>query len=466
MKDSLSNLQTCFPRAEYYSDQTVNLAVQESASSFRGVPFSERHLQCLWADPRLRPSKLKTSEGDIVEIEYPGYWNLEAGPDFANAVLLIGEKKRRICGDLEIHIHPNGWKQHGHAQDLRYKNVRFHIVYFRGTEIPGLIQIPLQDELTADSQFSFENIDLTAYPYSITSGDFPLLGIDPDEKTGWLEAAGEERLKRKAERLEKAIQKSDPLQVLWTEVMASLGYKNNKIPFRKLADRLLVEQVRTTAKNPEQAYALLLGVSGLLPTQPNPKWPDSARKFIRTLWDFWWKQPEDLKEQALNKKEWTLSGIRPTNHPVRRLMAAAHYAFCIEILAEHPQNLTTFSDNFWNGHISWNKPCKTIALVGPSRANSIITNILIPYRAAMGLAGLQLENLPPEPSNSIIKQTAYMLFGPDHTPSIYKSALARQGLIQIFHDYLITHRLAELKEHFQGPKLIEKQHVERPFNVN
>jgi hypothetical protein len=87
--------------------------------------------------------------------------------------------------------------------------------------------------------------------------------------------------------------------------------------------------------------------------------------------------------------------------------------------------------------------------VGPARANAIVTNILVPWRAATGATELHLDRLPAEPSNSIIRQTAHALFGPDHTPKVYQSALARQGLIQIFHDYLIPHRLDALRERIE-----------------
>jgi hypothetical protein len=36
---------------------------------------------------------------------------------------------------------------------------------------------------------------------------------------------------------------------------------------------------------------------------------------------------------------------------------------------------------------------------------------------------------------------------------VYKSALARQGLIQIFHDYLITHRMDELRQRAENLRL-------------
>lgn len=434
------SMEACFPRSANYRNRNTQNTVCESPPSFRHFPYRERHIQCLWANPRLRPTELKTSEGESVRVEHPGDWNLEAGPDFRNAVLLVGKEQRRICGDLEIHIHPTGWKQHGHGGDPLYANVHFHIVYFKGVEIPGLIQIPLQEILTLDPCFSFENIDLTAYPYSIPTGDSPLLEMHPDQKIQWLESAGEERLRLKAERFAFAMQSKDPDQLLWEELMAALGYKNNKAPFRQIAATLPLMRLRSLAQTPVEAYALLLGLSGLLPANPNATWNAKTRKFIRSVWDFWWKQSSELKEQALQKFDWTLAGIRPANHPVRRLMAAAHYAFQLP-----EPTLTKFDPNFWNTHISWKTQCEPTALVGQSRANAIVTNILIPWRAATGATELNLDRLPVEPSNSIIRQTAHTLFGPDHTPKVYKSALARQGLIQIFHDYVITHRLDELK---------------------
>ncbi len=435
-----------FPRAERYVHGNRALCVHERPQAFRSFPYRERHLQCVWADPRYRPEKLDNTDGESIQVEHPGDWNLEAGPDFLNAVLLVGKEKRRVCGDLEIHIHANGWHQHGHTDDPRYENVRIHVVYYQGKEIPGLIQIPLSEPLAANPRFSFENIEPTAYPYSFPAGDFPLVDMHPDDKIELLESAGEERLRLKAERLSLAMQTKESEQVLWEELMASLGYKNNKAAFRQLAVLLPFSRVHSRATTPNEAYALLLGLSGLLPTNAEPAWPAETRRFVRTVWDFWWKQPGEIKELALGKPEWNLSGIRPTNHPVRRLMAAAHYAFRIPTLANDDSLLTDFPDNFWTRHMSWKKQCAPTALVGQSRANAIITNILIPFRAALGEPGIDLDKLPVEPLNSIIRKTAHTLFGPDHTPKLYRSALARQGLIQIFHDYLIPHRLDELRE--------------------
>jgi hypothetical protein len=443
--DPVSHLNTRFPNAGFYHSDRTPFTLREAREPFRHFPYSERHLQCLWADARLRPGGLRSTEGESIEVEHPGEWNLEAGPDFTNAVLRIGKDRRRMAGDLEIHIHPNGWRQHGHHRDPRYEQVRFHLVYFPGSEIRGLIQIPLQELLCAKPRFSFESIDITAYPYSIPADAPPLQTLHPDRKTHWLECAGEARLQLKAERLAYSMQRRDPEQVLWEELLAALGYKHNKAPARQLAGILPLARIRALAANPDQAYALLLGLSGLMPANLHPDWDTPTRRFARRIWDFWWRQNSDLKEQSLDPRAWTCSGLRPVNHPVRRLMAAAGYAFRISDLAFDNRPLRTVTSGYWDTHLTWNKSCAPTAIVGASRANAMITNILVPWRAAIGRAHTSLRRLPAEPVNGTIRQTAHILFGPDHSPGIYRSALARQGLIQIFHDYVITHRLAELE---------------------
>ena len=51
-------------------------------------------------------------------ISSPGWWNLEAGPDFRNAELFVDGN--RICGDVEIHLSSGEWYQHRHHLDPRY----------------------------------------------------------------------------------------------------------------------------------------------------------------------------------------------------------------------------------------------------------------------------------------------------------------------------------------------------------
>jgi len=74
--------------------------------------LTERHVQAIWYDAALRPSNLVTRRGSAVTVVSPGEWNLEAGPDFKNAVLEIGKDRRRVIGDVEVHLCPADWDVH------------------------------------------------------------------------------------------------------------------------------------------------------------------------------------------------------------------------------------------------------------------------------------------------------------------------------------------------------------------
>jgi hypothetical protein len=99
---------------------------------------------------------------------------------------------------------------------------------------------------------------------------------------------------------------------------------------------------------------------------------------------------------------------------------------------------------FWSTHVGWTGKEKKAELIGKDRLNAIELNVFVPYRLAKG-QGDVLKNLPVEPMNSVIRETAYTLFGPDHSPKLYRTALARQGLIQIFNDFILAGRLDELR---------------------
>jgi len=426
----MSELETLFPPATGYRNLISPAAVNETSGRY--FPYTERHLHALWFDEHLRPENLKTSRGEPVVVENPGRWNLEAGPDFLGAVLLLGREKRRVAGDAEIHIFSNDWKNHGHATDSRYVNVRFHITWFPGKIDeslfpPGTVHISYYDTCTTD----LESIDLTAYPYQAprARAEFPMVGKNPDEIFQTLESAGEERLRQKTMRMAWLIQQRGEAQALYEEIAAALGYKHNKAPFRKLAQKLPLAMLAQYGEDWKTVYAVLLGISGLLPKQPGAKWPDASKKELRSLWDLWWKEEHKWEEvEPLTKADWNFSGLRPLNHPVRRLCALAQYVTA--------GSFQCLEESFWNQRVGWTGKAKKAELVGKDRLNAIHLNVTVPYRLAKGDASA-LENLSVEPMNSVIRETAYTLFGPDHSPKLYRTALARQGLIQIFNDFIL-----------------------------
>jgi hypothetical protein len=466
-----AGVRVCFPRAAAYPGIPAAGHVRERPPLWPEQHFSERHLQCVWADDELRPPSLLTAQGERVAVESPGVWNLEAGPDFLGAALRLGPERRRVTGDVEIHIHPADWQAHGHSADPRYEHVRFHVTFFPGTpatKLPaGVVEISLREALAAQPRFAFESIDLTSYPHGVRSPTPPcgvaLRSWTPDDREALLAAAGEERLRRRAERLARDIAERGAEQVVFEEVMAALGYKHNQAALRRLAEVVPLATLRVEAGGDgDLAFALLAGAAGLLPQQLAAKLDDEARAAARRWWDAWWKRRERFAEGALTPAHWRLAGLRPLNQPLRRLAAAAAL-FTVErplaeawaglagsmpgdCLARAQQQLLAARHPFWDFRLTLagKRAAKPAALVGEARADAILINVFVPFLAARGctmpFTKELLAQLPVEQDNAVLRETAFALFGRDAPNSLLRDGLRRQGLLQIFHDYCLNDR--------------------------
>lgn len=437
-----------FPRAEQFRRHVAFQTVGEETTNY--FPWTERHIQAVWYDDRLRPRELKTETGETVRVENPGRWNLEAGPDFLGAVLFAGREGRRIEGDVEIHLSPADWGRHGHTQDSRYRQVRAHITWFPGPVNeslfpPGTVHLAL----APCCSINLEDVDIAAYPYAEPRARSPLMrtaGIDPDKLIAFLEGAGEERLRRKAVRMQCLMQKRGRAQVIYEETAAALGYQHNKTPFRLLAQALPLAALQSQyGKDGSLMYAVMAGMSGLLPRQPDSRWPGEAKAELRRVWDLWWREAHRWEDAGpIDPARWCRVGVRPLNHPLRRMAALAQWVAGglfdrmggTDPLAE--SDLCRFEPCFWSERSGWGgTPQRRAELVGKDRARAILLNAMVPARLAGGGAYFP-EMLPVEPLNAKIREAASLLFGPDHPPSLYRSTLARQGLLLLHEEFVLT----------------------------
>ena len=463
-----------FPASSWYAGDVVDpnpLMVREGSGRGRVFGYTERHLHAVWFDPHWRPKELVTASGERVEVEYPGRWNLEAGPDFLGAALLVGPDRRRIEGDVEIHVFPSDWRSHRHESDPRYRHVCAHVTYFEGLlddhELPpGTLQVALRPALKGNPLFAFEHLDVTAYPYAGRADEPPCRAVfsrwPVEDRATLLVSAGQARMRLKADRFAMAIAEQGSDQVLYEMVLGAIGYQHNKRPFQSLASLLPVELLRRlSGGDVVRAYALLSGMSGLLPAGVAPSWDEETRQFIRALWDIWWKERSGLPS-PLPVGAWRLSGVRPLNHPLRRMMAAArvfagpqpgHEKLACwlrpsvrETLAALTADLGGLDTPYWPYRDSLGgKPRpKPAALLGPDRLEVILVNIILPMAAALGISRESVIECAaaarPEAINQIMRQTASYLLGPDHPSSLMGTASQRQGLMQIFHDHCLHDR--------------------------
>ncbi|MCK5849881.1 MAG: DUF2851 family protein [Kiritimatiellae bacterium] len=470
-----TDIDDIFPRACRYRSGATSVPGMVREARYDGVGFSwsERHLQCVWADDSLRPLNLLSTDGEEILVESPGTWNLEAGPDFLDAILILGPERRRITGDVEIHIRPADWTAHGHMDDPRYSRVVAHVSYYPGKlpefSIPAeTIQLSLQKGLQINPGFCFDDIDVSSYPYSVVPGTMPRCGAaleqcSPEFRGELLDSAGEERLRRKTIRISKRIGEYGAEQALYEEVMCALGYKHNRASFRRLSGLVHLDVLKAeTDGDADCACSLLLGVAGLLPATTSNSWTKETREFVRQLWDKWWKQRSRWEARCLTRDAWRLAGLRPQNHPIRRLAAAAAIfsdaePLSLRLKAIQTENATEWfkqtqavlawpgPTGYWQNYLSFSgKPGKSAtALIGARRVAAIASNVIIPFLAAEGTDVTHLlDKLPSEQNNSIIRRMAHALLGRDHNPALYKSGLRQQGLLQIFADFCLNNRSA------------------------
>ncbi len=425
--------------------------------------LTERHLQCIWSDERLRPTDLTNDLGEAVEVIDPGRWNLEAGPDFIDATLLVGPERRRLVGDVEIHIHPRAWHQHGHADDPNYARVVAHVTYLPAARtadtLPAaMLRISLRDPLQQQTAFRFDDIDLAAYPHGVIPATprpcAQALGDDPTRQSELLYAAGLHRMARKEQRMAALIGRlQDPQQAFYESFMAALGHKLNTRNSRRLA-QLVPLAAWPGELDAETHYARLLAAAGLLP-QPERADDATSQALLRRLWDSAWRYPVPTPDPPLT---WRLGALRPANHPARRLaIAAALFGnhpierLWQEIAVDPPEQwFKTLRHNLitaarlpcWEDRLTLQRPAtsRPPLLLGNNTANMLITNVIIPYLNHTTPATKSLLTaLPPETVSSPMRTTAVHLLGRDHNPALYSnSGLLQQGLLQIYADFCLN----------------------------
>ena len=458
--------------ATFYAQLLPARGTRGDAATVREPPFgneprswTERHLQCVWHDPALRPANLRDADtGETVEVVEPGAWNLEAGPDFFNAVIRVGDGRRVLRGDVEIHIQPHDWSAHGHHKNPLYQNIAAHVTYFPGPRpatLPATARcVSLAQPLSEIPAFSFDAIDVARYPHAaIPSAPRPCgLALQklPAENAGrLLDAAGCYRLSAKVARFRERLRGTAPARLFYEDFFAALGYKNNETPFRRLA-QLYPPDAWPDAPR-ELHLAKLLGLARLLPAPDCAKDADT-RALLRRLWDYWWANaPGDEWPEMV----WDPAG-RPQNAPFRRLAAAVALAVTRPPLHEQLDalDIESFTSRDWisravelfgaagrwpeiEARLSLAQPASApSALLGAGRVAAVLNNVFLPARlAGTPLPAGKIPVMPAEDLSAPMRETAARLLGAGHDPALYaNSGLRQQGLLQIWHNFCLATR--------------------------
>jgi hypothetical protein len=226
--------------------------------------------------------------------------------------------------------------------------------------------------------------------------------------------------------------------------------------------------------------ARLLGVSGLLPDELT-RAQKSSDTFLRRAWDCWWRDRDELESCVLPREIWRFHGLRPANHPQRRLALAAHW-LASENLVDKLENWITSDagragrplpadgahgvtrptsqglldslhkifqverDEFWSWHWTFKSArlAKPQPLLGEARVTDLAVNVVLPWLWIRAQAGgnekIQREverrflAWPAAEDNSVLKLARQRLLGTSKARA-GQGAAQQQGLMQIVRDF-------------------------------
>lgn len=274
--------------------------------------MKESILHFIWQNRLFHAREMKTTDGEKVEVIDTGRLNTDAGPDFFNAKIRIGDTI--WAGNVEIHTRASEWEKHGHQDNKAYQSVILHVVkradkiIYRndGEKIPQL-------ELIYPSHIEENYEDLMRNQLKIPCQS-KLTTIPDIFIRSWKYALLTERLSQKTDAINKMLHENQNHwdEAFYTALARSFGFGTNGQAFEMLARSLPMQVLAKHKSDPLQIEALLFGQAGLLEESGKDKYAETLLKEYNFL-------KAKYKLQPIDGSLWKLLRLRPDNFPHVRI---------------------------------------------------------------------------------------------------------------------------------------------------
>ncbi len=374
-------------------------------------------------------TRWSTVDGRAIEVVHFGEWNREAGPDFKGArVRLDGGPER--TGDIEVDMDARDWERHSHATNPAFSGVVLQLFV---NPSPAAAFARTSDHRAVDQAML------------VLEGPKPIIlrhqpgAVGPAEALAMIEEAADFRIRAKHAAHTRAVSLHGPDAALFHAIASGLGYKNNAIPFLLVAQRTGLRR----ASRPD-GEALLFGLAGFLEPRTFDSVDDVTRLYLKPLWDTWWTERDSHERLILPKGSWRFSGLRPSNHPHRRMGALAATAAGFSRLRKQVRESgrSGFQDFFaaldhpyWTRH--WNLSAarldRDLALVGCDRVTDLLVNAFLPS-LPIEKAREEMAKLPGTTPGGRVRRACEWLTG-NADSHLMRGALHQQGLLQLYTDF-------------------------------
>ncbi len=370
--------------------------------------MKEEFLHHIWKFRLFDQLDLLTTSGETIEIVKVGNHNFDAGPDFFNAQLKIGNTL--WAGNVEIHLNASDWKKHLHQHDKAYDNIILHIVYnadepiYRasGETIPTLeLKEKIEKKIIQNYLLLKSNSDWIPCEKQISA--VPQLIIN-----NTLDKLLLERLERKSTSIIDSlkINNNNWEETFYQHLARNFGFKTNAEPFELLAKSLPSLFLAKHKNSLLQIEAMLFGQAGLLD-----------------------EHLEDKYLQALQNEYVFL--IFNSNHLFSKIIGT-------EKCDDLKKLMNVEVSDYWHTHYVFDKtssPSKK--RLGDDSVNNIIINTVVPFLFVYGKQkddvkyverALQFLEQTTGENNSIINKW-------DALKISVKTAHSTQALLQLKNEY-------------------------------
>ncbi len=357
--------------------------------------MNEYFLHFIWQYQYFDKHALANSNGETLAVLHPGYHNTDQGPDFLHARLLMQDMEWH--GNVEIHLKASDWYQHKHQSDKNYDTVLLHVVWENDCPI-------IRDDETVIPTLELKDrVDLTfldKYRTFINSGihlpcKYYLTKLPEIHVTAMFDKVLSERLERKGKEILELYNslQNDWEETFWRVLAANFGFKINKEGFTQLGAAIPYKLLLRHSNNQMQLEALLFGQAGLLDKIRDDTYSIVLKKEYQFL-----AEKYSLHEKKMQGHVWKFLRTRPYNFPtIRVAQLAALLANCDqliniiyekEVVKEYCDFLKTPVSEYWKQHYKFSEKINgKVPGISETAVYAIIINVVIPFRAALYLAG-------------------------------------------------------------------------------
>lgn len=356
--------------------------------------ITENFLAYLWQYQYFDKNELQTTQGETLQILQVGWRNTNAGADFVDVLLQIGNTQ--WAGSIELHVKSSDWKTHQHEKNPDYNNVVLHVVWQHdhydaqrqdGTVIPTLV---LQHRANSNLLTAYQQLYEKEHSPIACAESFK--SVESLKKRQMLDRALSARLERKAHEILKMHQQN---QADWQEtayqlLAKNMGFSLNAAPFLQLAQSLPFKILLKNRYSLLQIEALLLGQAGWL--------SDAQDEYISQLQkEYLFLRQQYRLPEPLPLHSWKLLRLRPANFPTIRIAQMAAFvlqfpnpfaAFTNAITEKnYLKSLQVSASAYWQTHYLPNKSVEKphSTQLGKSSVENIIINTAAPLLAAYSI---------------------------------------------------------------------------------